>query len=152
MDLFSLKKCLDKNCCFRSHSFSLKIHKTLSHRWFHLFLHLLPCYWETPVHRLFNTWRQRQNGHNFTDNIFKYIFLNANVQISINISLKFVPQGQISNIPVLVQIMAWRRTGNKLLSEPMVFDLLMQLCVTRPQWVESILVVVMAWCCPTTSH
>ena len=32
--------------------------------------------------------------------------------------MKFVPNGPISNIPVLVQIMAWRRPGDKPLSEP----------------------------------
>ena len=39
--------------------------------------------------------------------------------ISIRISLKFVHEGQIDNIPALVQIMAWRRPGEKPLSEPM---------------------------------
>ena len=39
------------------------------------------------------------------------IFLNENVYISIKISLKFVPKGPINNIPVLVQIMAWRHPG-----------------------------------------
>ena len=39
--------------------------------------------------------------------------------IPIKISLKFVPKGPINNIPALVQIMAWRRTGDKSLSEPM---------------------------------
>ena len=34
------------------------------------------------------------------------------------ISLKLVPKGSINNIPALVQIMAWRRTGDKPLSEP----------------------------------
>ena len=34
------------------------------------------------------------------------------------ISLKLVPQGPINNIPALVQIMAWRRPGDKPLSEP----------------------------------
>ena len=34
-------------------------------------------------------------------------------------SLKFVPKGPINNIPALVQIMAWRRPGDKPLSEPM---------------------------------
>ena len=67
-----------------------------------------------------NTLRPRQNGRNFADEIFKCIFLNENVWISINISLKFVPKGLINNIPALVQIMAWRRTGVKPLSEPMV--------------------------------
>ena len=38
----------------------------------------------------------------FTDNIFKRIFLNKNVRISIKISLKFVPKGPIKNIPALV--------------------------------------------------
>ena len=33
--------------------------------------------------------------------------------------LKFVPKGPISNIPALVLIMAWRRTGDKPLSESM---------------------------------
>ena len=40
-----------------------------------------------------NTLKQRQNGHHFLDDIFKYIFLNANVWILIKISLKFVPKG-----------------------------------------------------------
>ena len=56
-----------------------------------------------------NTLRPRQNGRHFADDIFKCIFLNENVWISIKISLKFVPKGPINNIPVLVQIMAWRR-------------------------------------------
>ena len=34
-------------------------------------------------------------------------------------SLKFVPMGPFYNIPTLVQIMAWRRIGDKPLSEPM---------------------------------
>ena len=51
-------------------------------------------------------------------------FLNDNVWISLQISLKFVPKVQINNIPALVQIMAWRRPGDKPLSEPMVFSLL----------------------------
>ena len=51
--------------------------------------------------------------------IFKCIFMNENVWISIKISMKFVPKGPINNIPALVQIMAWRRTGDKPLSEIM---------------------------------
>ena len=42
------------------------------------------------------------NGRNFLDEIFKYIFLDENVLISTKISLKFVPKGQINNIPALV--------------------------------------------------
>ena len=84
-----------------------------------------------------NTLRPRQNGRHFTDNIFKCIFLNENVWISINISLKFVPKGPINNISALVQIMAWRRPGDKPLSEPMVVRLMTHICVIRPQWVNS---------------
>ena len=54
--------------------------------------------------------RPRQNDRHFPDDIFKCIFL---------ISLKFVAKGQINNIPALVQVMAWRRPGDKPLSEPM---------------------------------
>ena len=32
--------------------------------------------------------------------------------------------------------MAWRRTGDKPLSEPMMVSLLTHICVTRPQWVK----------------
>ena len=66
-----------------------------------------------------NTLRPRQNGRHFADDIFKRIFLDENIRISIKISLKFVPKGPINNIPTLVQIMAWRRPGDKPLSEPM---------------------------------
>ena len=53
------------------------------------------------------------------DNIFKFIFLNANLWIVIKISQKFVPKGAMNNIPALVQVMAWHRPGDKPLSEPM---------------------------------
>ena len=39
-------------------------------------------------------------------------------------SLKFVPNCPIHNILTLVQIMAWRRLGDKQLSEPMMISLL----------------------------
>ena len=42
------------------------------------------------------------NDRHFPDDIFKCIFLNEIVFISIKISLKFVPKGQINNIPALV--------------------------------------------------
>ena len=74
-------------------------------------------------HIRFNTFRPRQNGRRFADDTFKRIFLNENVRISIKISLKFVPKGPINNNPALVQIMAWRRSGDKPLSEPMMVSL-----------------------------
>ena len=54
-----------------------------------------------------------------SDNIFKCIFLNENDRIPTPISLKFVPKSPIDNKPALVQVMAWRRTGDKPLPEPM---------------------------------
>ena len=81
-----------------------------------------------------NTLRPRQDGCQFIDDIFKCIFLNENISISIEISLKFIHKGPINNIPALVQIMAWRRLGDKPLSETMMVSLLTHICVTRPQW------------------
>ena len=89
------------------------------------------------IHYLINTLRPRQNGCYFPDNISEGIFLKENVWIPIKISLKFVPKSPINNIPALVQIMAWRRPGDKPLSEPMLVRLPTHICVTRPQWVKA---------------
>ena len=89
---------------------------------------------QPPTH--FNTLRPRQNGRHFPDDIFKWIFSNENVRISIYISLKFVLRGSINNIPTLVQVMAWRRPGYKPLSEPMMAKIPTHICITRPQWVK----------------
>ena len=70
---------------------------------------------------LVNTYRPRQNGRRFADDIFKCIFMNENIWVSIKVSLQFVPKGPINNTPALVQIMAWRRLGDKPLSEPMMY-------------------------------
>ena len=60
-----------------------------------------------------------QNGHHFTDDIFKYIFIDEECHILIRISLKFVPKCSIDNKSALVQAMAWCQTDNKPLPEPM---------------------------------
>ena len=83
-----------------------------------------------------NTLRPRQNGRHVPDVIFKCIFLNENAWILIKNSPKFVPKGLINNIPALVQIMAWRRPGDKPLSETVMVSLMMHICVARPQWVN----------------
>ena len=83
-----------------------------------------------------NSLRPRQNDRLFVDDIFKSIFLNENVWISIKISLKFVPEGLINNIPALIQIMAWRRLGDKPLSEAMMVNLPTHICVSRPQLIN----------------
>ena len=53
------------------------------------------------------------------DDIFKRIFLNEN-RSSIQFPLKIVPNGPIDNKSELIQVMAWRRTGDKPLPEAMV--------------------------------
>ena len=85
-----------------------------------------------------NTLRPRQIGRHFANDNFKCIFLNEDARKALEISLKFVPKVPINNIPALVQIMAWRRPGDKPLSEPMMVSLLTHICVTRPQWVNVI--------------
>ena len=90
-----------------------------------------------PVLVQVNTLRPRQNDRHFADDTFNRIFVNENVRTSIEFSLKFVPKGPINNIPALVQIMAWRRPGDKPLSELVMVSLLTHICVTRPQWVKA---------------
>ena len=70
------------------------------------------------------------------DDIFNIIFLNENVWILNEISLRFVPKGQINDIPASVQIMAWCWPGNKPLSETMMVSLLTHISVTRPECVK----------------
>ena len=53
------------------------------------------------------------------DDIFKWIFLNENDKLPIQISLKLL-MSPIGNKPALIQVMAWCRTGNKPLPETMI--------------------------------
>ena len=94
------------------------------------------CNMGYPSETHLNTLRPRQDGRRFPDDIFKWLFLNEIIWISIKVSLKFVPRDPINNNPALVQIMAWRRPGDNPLSEPMVVRLTTHICVTRPQWVK----------------
>ena len=82
---------------------------------------------------LLNTLRPRQMDA-ISQTTFPNAFscLNENVWIPIKISLKFVPKCPINNIPAMVQIMAWRRPGDKPLSEPMMASLPTHICTARP--------------------
>ena len=81
--------------------------------------------------------QDRMDWRHFAADIYKRIFLNENIWIPIKISLTFIPNGPFNNIPVLVKIMAWRRTGDKPLSDSMMVSLPTHICLTRPQWVNS---------------
>ena len=69
------------------------------------------------------TLRPRQHGRNFADDIFMCIFFNENCCILIKFSLKYVRKRSIENNPALVEIMTWRRSGDKPLSQPMMNSL-----------------------------
>ena len=103
-----------KRCCGLVCLFVLMLSVPWPHNWF--------------------TYINRSKYRHFANDIFQWIFLNANVWISIVISLKFVPNGQFCNIPSLVQLIVWRRSDDKPLSEPMIVNLLTHICVTRPKW------------------
>ena len=55
----------------------------------------------------------------FAEDLFECLFVNENDRIRIQISLKFIPRGPIDNRAALVQVIAWHRTGDKPLPEPM---------------------------------
>ena len=55
------------------------------------------------VAKIINILRPKLNGRYFADEIFKSIFLNENISIAINFSLRFVPKGPINKISALVQ-------------------------------------------------
>ena len=76
-----------------------------------------------------NTLRPRKNWRHFANDIFICIFLNGNVWIPIEISLKFVSKGPLNNIPALVQWMAWQHPGFKPLSEAVVVSLPTHTCI-----------------------
>ena len=101
----------------------------------HIYINIVP---PLVVWLVINTWRPRQDGRHFADDIFTCIFFNENCCILIKFSLKYVCKGQIINNPALVQIMAWRRSGDNPLSEPMIINLPMHICVTQPQWVNKV--------------
>ena len=55
----------------------------------------------------FNSSPAGQFGGKMANDIFNYISFNENVWISIKMSLKFIPKGQVDNKSVLFQVMAW---------------------------------------------
>ena len=59
---------------------------------------------------------------NLAEDIFNCIFLNENDRIPIQMSLKYVSMSPVYSKSALVQVMAWRRTGDKPLPEPMMIQ------------------------------
>ena len=97
---------------WRHHVLCFSMISVTSSQWIHVIYLLHFCLTHLPP---------GQSNHHFTDGIFKSIFLNVNVWISLKTSLKFVPKVRNNTIPLLlVQIMPWCRPGAKPLSEPMI--------------------------------
>ena len=89
------------------------------------------------LHYIFNKLGPRQNGchFDFAVGILKCMSFKENIWISIKVSLKLVP----SNIPALLEIMAWCRSGGKPLCERMMGNSLTHTWVTWLQWVKCLL-------------
>ena len=80
-------------------------------------------------------------GRDEVDAISQTTFSNAfswkkMSEFRLKFPLKFVPKSPIDNIPELFQIMAWRRPGDRPLSEAMMVSFLTHICVAQPQWVN----------------
>ena len=104
-----------------------RLNKQSSGWWFETLSH--PLWRHSNGFTSLNQWNNsitHRDRHKMTANsqtTFSNAFLNENVRISLKVSLKFVPDVPIDNIPVLVRRMAWRRPGDKPLSEPMMVRL-----------------------------
>ena len=84
----------------------------------------------------FNTLRPRLDGRHFADDIFTCIVFNENCCILIKLSSQYVRKGPIDNNRALDQIMAWRPSGDKPLSEPMMVSSPTHIGVARPESVK----------------
>ena len=82
-----------------------------------------------------NTLRPRQNErHSQTTFSYPFSWMKMH-KFRLRFHWSLFPRVQNTNIPALVEMMAWRHPGDKPWSEPMMVSLLTHICVTRPQWV-----------------
>ena len=80
-------------------------------------------------HKELTHWSRDKMVATLADDTFKYKFVYENVLILIKISLRFVPNGPINNIPSLVQIMAWPDHATSHYLNQWWYSLLTHLCV-----------------------
>ena len=87
------------------------------------------------VGRFIQDWMLTHSGRDEMDNNSQTTFSNvfSSMRMFVQISLKLAPKGLTNNIQALVQIMDWRRPGDKPLSETMMVSLPTHTCVTQPQ-------------------
>ena len=67
----------------------------------------------------FHFFLPEQNAALIRKRILKCIFMSVIFFSLIQISLKFVLKGPVNNTSVLVQVMAWRHTDDKVSPEPL---------------------------------
>ena len=85
-----------------------------------------------------NTLRQWQNGRHFVNDIFKCFFLNRNVWIPIEISLKFNPGVQLTIFQHWFSQWLGNRCHSHCLNQWWLPSLPTHICFTRPHWVNKI--------------
>ena len=91
------------------------------------------------------THRDRDKLAVFSRRHFQRHFLEWKWKIEFRLRFHWslIPVDPINTIPVLVQVMASRRPGDKPLFEPMMLSLQTHIYVARPQWVK--LAVILLW-------
>ena len=83
--------------------------------------HILRLWWFTQSVHLIH--RGRDKIADISQTTFSKAFSWMMLGISLKSSLKFLTKVPINNITTLIQVMAWRRLGDKPLSEPMMVSL-----------------------------
>ena len=76
--------------------------------------------WSSIMGLALTHWGPDNKAAILADDIIKMHILYGIGTIQIQVSLKLVPKGPIDNKAALVQVMAWRRTGDRPLPEPMI--------------------------------
>ena len=85
-----------------------------------------------------NTLQPRQYGHHFANDTFESIFVSEKMlEFRFKFHWSLLPRVWLTKSQHWLKKMAWCRPGDKPLSEPSWFSLLTQLCIPRPQWVNT---------------
>ena len=128
---------------FKIHMISASFFAKVTEAWLHIYACVNNCHWGLVTHLCLRELSPKihlacvlQNGCHFLHVSVTHLPLDKMAAISqtttssafsliqicdffIQISLKFVPKGLIENRTALVQVMAWRRAGDRPLLKPM---------------------------------
>ena len=87
--------------------------------------HMLPEVARKTNSSSINTFRLRQNGHHFADDMFKFILLYKVIMLQLKFDWFIFPKGPIDNPSTLFQVMAWHRTC-RIYASPGLSELMME--------------------------